>query len=486
MHAMTESLTSSHPAARTSPQRTLSRKRKTWLSGAAVGLLAAFLLMFVFGSPVKAASATDFAGSYFEILSATEKTAHFSILPAGQCIRLDIHCSVQVMIRNRTIPNLDKKSLTAAWTDQLDACHAPAAADENSRNAAFHTCWDDKFPIYDLVWPNFALVPSFEISPHCEPFNDECAEKLHFCYNAADCASVLFKSSGWTRVSELWSAVDGCFYSNDWDRMWECADDALWIWLDTHVPRSSAYRTMDFIRPDLRGFILLDYADGLSDVLDADSAARTNAKLLDRYIADWDRRAPRSMFRPMPEVDNDGPVFRPLGSHLTVAFTSYLESSAAQSIEVCNTVLGCLNAEIDSGMFRTYMRNFHIVIEDSHVLNCMDRLGWNVDSVPAVAFDNPILALCDERIRTAAKYCPAKNTGILRELVLLWDMGLFRNLVADQLAASVRLIVEEARDRTPECLCAAGFKEHNFVIADHASSNPWAETGALRTKNVCE
>ena len=132
------------------------------------------------------------------------------------------------------------------------------------------------------------------------------------------------------------------------------------------------------------------------------------------------------------------------------------------------------------------MRNFHIVIEDSHVLNCMDRLGWNVDSATAVKFDNPILALCDERIRTAAKYCPAKNTGILRELVLLWDMGLFRNLVADQLAVSIRSIVEEARDRTPECLCAAGFKEHNFVVADHLSSNPWAETGALRTKDVCD
>ena len=125
MYAMTESLTSGYTAARISPQRTLFRKRKTWLSGAAVGLLAAFLLVFVFGSPVKAASATDFADGYFEILSATEKTAHFSILPAGQCTRLDIHCSVQVTIRNGTIPNLDKKSPTAAWTDQLEACQCP-------------------------------------------------------------------------------------------------------------------------------------------------------------------------------------------------------------------------------------------------------------------------------------------------------------------------------------------------------------------------
>lgn len=483
---MTESLTISHPAARTLSHQPLPRKCQPRLRGAAVGLLTAFLLVFMFGSPVKAASATDFAGDYFEILSATEKTAHFSILSAGQCTRLDIHCSVQVTIRNHTIPNLDKKSLTAAWTDQLEACRAPDTADENSRNAAFHACWDDKFPIYDLVWPHFTLASPFEISPHCEPHDDECAEKLYFCYNAADCASVLFRSSGWTQVSELWSAVDGCFYSNDWERMWECADDALWYWLNTHVPRSSAYRTMDFVRPDRRGFILLDYANNVSDVLDADSVARTNAKLLDQYIAAWDRRVPRSIFRAMPEIDTTGPGFRPLGTHLTVDFTSYLESSAAQAIEVCNTVLGCLNARIDSGMFRAYMRNFHIVIEDSRVVNCMDRLGWNVNSATAVEFDNPTLALCDERIRMAAKHCPDKNTGILRELVLLWDMGLFRNLVPDQLAESVRLIVEKARDRTPECLCAAGFKEHNFVVADHASPNPWAETGASQTKNVCE
>ena len=65
-------------------------------------------------------------------------------------------------------------------------------------------------------------------------------------------------------------------------------------------------------------------------------------------------------------------------------------------------------------------------------------------------------------------------------------MGPLKGLVPDQLAYAVRQMVEEARDRTPECLCAAGYKEHNFVVADHASSNPWAETGALRTKDVCD
>ena len=483
MYAMTESLTSSYPTDRTWSQ---ARKRKAWLSGAAVGLLAAFLLVFVFGSPVKAASATDFAGGYFEILSATEKTAHFSVLAPGQCTRLDIHCSVQVTIRNGTIPNLDKKSVTEAWADQLNACRVPAGANENSRNGAFHACWDGKFRLYDIVWPNFTLTPWFEISPYCEPGDDECAEKLHFCYNAADCSSVLFKSSPWNQVSELWQAVDGCFYSDAWDTMWECADVALWFWFNTHVPRSSAYRTMDFVRKDQRGFILLDYADSISQVLDSDSMARTNSKLLDRYIDDWDRRAPSSLFRSMSDVDTDGPKFQPVGQYLTVNFTSYLEASSAEPIQVCNTVLGCLNAEINSDMFRSYMRNFHLVIEDSYVLNCMDQFGWNLNSATAVKFDNPLLALCDERMRTAAKYCPDKNTGILRELVVLWDIGPFRNLVPDQLAHSTRLIAEKARDRTPECLCAAGFQEHNFVVSDHASSDPWAETGALRTKDVCE
>ena len=469
--------------------RTASRIRLLgpWLRGPAVGLLTVVMLAFVLGSPVQAASATDFAGAYFEIMSANEKTAHFSILPAGQCTRLDLHCSVQVTNRNGTVPDPDKKGPTEAWKDQLEACKAPTAATENSRNAAFDNCWDGKFPIYDLVWPNFTLATPFEISPHCEPFDDECAEKLHFCYNAADCASVLFKSSRWTAVSELWSAVDGCFYSDEWDRMWECADLALWYWFDAHVPRSNAYRTMDFVRKEMRGFILTDYADGIGNVQDADSAARTNAKLLDRYIDDWDRRVPLSIFRPMPEVETDGPRFQPVGTQfLTVDFTSYLESWAASPFRICDTVIGCLNAEVDSGAFRTYMRNFHIVIEDSHVLNCMDRKGWNVDSATAVKFDNPTLAMCDERIRAAAKYCPDKNTGILIELLHLWDMGPLKGLVPDQLAYAVRQMVEEARDRTPECLCAAGYKEHNFVVADHASSNPWAETGALRTKDVCD
>ena len=146
---------------------------------------------------------------------------------------------------------------------------------KNSRNAAFHTCWDDKFPIYDLVWPNFTLAPAFEISPYCEPFDEECAEKLHFCYNAADCASVLFKSSGWTQVSELWVRGRRLLLQqrlgSPCGSVPTTPSGSGW---NTHVPRSSAYRTMDFVRPDLRGFILLDYADGISDVLDADSLAR--------------------------------------------------------------------------------------------------------------------------------------------------------------------------------------------------------------------
>ena len=465
----------------------IPRHLEPWWRGTAIGLLTAVLLAFVFGNPVQATDATDFAGSYFEIMSVNEKTAHFSILPAGQCTRLDLHCSVQVTNRNGTVPDPDKKGPLQAWKDQLEACTEPTADTENSRNAAFDNCWDGKFPIYDLVWPNFTLAPPFEISPHCEAYDDECAEKLHFCYNAADCASVLFKSSRWTGVSEMWSAVDGCFYSDDWDRMWECADDALWYWLDTHVPRSHAYRTMDAVRKDLRGFILVDYADNIDNVLDADSAARTNARLLDRYLAAWDRRTPESIFRPMPSVETDGPVFKPVGTdYLTVDFTSYLESSSANPFRICNTVIGCLNAEVDSGGFRSYMRNFHIVIQDSHVLHCMDRFGWDVTSAPAVRFDNPSLALCDERIRAAAKYCPAQDTGLLIELVHLWDIGPLKGLVPLQLAQSVLQSVEEARDRTPECLCAAGYKEHNFVVADHASSSPWAETGALRTKDVCD
>lgn len=79
-----------------------------------------------------------------------------------------------------------------------------------------------------------------------------------------------------------------------------------------------------------------------------------------------------------------------------------------------------------------------------------------------------------------------EDTGASDDLFTMWDKGLLRGLLPDAFAQGLRIQVERARDRTPECLCAAGFLETNFVVTSENTAGPWEYSGALRTQDVCD
>ena len=432
---------------------------------------------------VSLATETDFEGRYFDVVEASSNHAWFSI--ETSCDDEDENCAVKVVGTPAGTGNL-----TDRWADELatsptnggTACSSP---DGDDRYERFENCWEDVKTGFTVEWPVIRPDDDFEITPYCKSNDDVCAEELRVCFNAADCDDNSFGRKDWTQVGELWDEAGSCLYDDDEDDVWECLDEALDDWLDDNMGRNDDYDDLEDEEEDDRGFTLEDYEDDLDDVGDAQPRGRASETVLERYQRQWAARTPTSIYQSMNEVDTRGPSFRLTADEfLTANFTAYLESTSPY--QICNTTIGCVTVTTYSNTFRSYMQNLHVIIQDRSVLRCMDRAGWDVDDDHVIPFDNPDLILCDERIQVANEVCPAKDTGASDDLFAMWDTGLLKGILPDSFAQGLRLQVERARDRTPECLCAAGFEERNFVVTPENTEGPWERSGALRTEDVCD
>ena len=455
-------------------------------------LLGTILIAAGMTSVSLANTSTNWGGNYFDVVEASARTAHFAINTS--CDDIDENCTVSVS------GSLDETGNTFTYTDgadetnwknALEACAAASSGDR--RYESFENCWASNASpslgtSFTVTWPTINPEDDFEITPYCQSGDDVCAEELRVCFNANDCDNNDYERREWTQVGELWEeAGSSCLHDGDEDDedVWECIDDALDEWLDDHMGRNDDYDDLEDERDNRRGFTLEDYEDDLDDVGDEQPRGRASETVRERYQRQWASRIPTSIYQSMNEVDTHGPSFRLTADEfLTVNFTAYLESTSPY--QICNTTIGCVTVTTYSNTFRSYMQNLHVVIQDRSVLRCMDRAGWDVDDDHVIPFDNPDLILCDERMQVANEVCPAKDTGASDDLFAMWDTGLLKGILPDSFAQGLRLQVERARDRTPECLCAAGFEERNFVVTPENTEGPWERSGALRTEDVCD
>ena len=457
-------------------------------------LLGTILIVAGLTSVSLADRTTSFHGtSNFEILSATSTTAHFTI--DDDCDDTDENCTVVVRRSGSSFNDTSSDGFEDEWQNSLDGSDdggtcSTSGSGEDGRNRDFETCWVTtrtnaiSGTTFSVEWPTINPDDDFEITPYCKSGDEVCAEELRVCYNANDCDDNSFGRKPWTQVGELWEEAGSCLYDDDEDDVWECLDEAFDDWLDDNMRSNDDYDDLEDEEDEDRGFTLEDYEDDLDDVGDQPSTRRSET-VLERYKRIWASRTPKSIYTAMSDVDDNGPSFRlTKDEYLTVNFTEFLEST--RPYQVCNTTIGCVTVATYSNAFRSYMRNFHIVIQDSKVLRCMDRAGWDVEDDHAIPFDNADLILCDERMKVANDVCPAKDTGAGDDLFKMWDNGLLRGILPDSYATSLRLQVERGRDRTPECLCAAGFLEKNFVITSENTADPWERSGAMRTEDVCD
>ena len=322
-------------------------------------------------------------------MSANEKTAHFSILPAGQCTRLDLHCSVQVTNRNGTVPDPDKQGPTEAWkassrparlrrqpprtaaTQRLTTVGTASSPSTTSSGPTSRWRRRSRFrPTANRLTTN---APRSSTSATTRPTAPAC------CSRAA--AGPRSPNSG-PRSTAASTATSGI----------ACGSVPTWPFgtgsmRTCRVPMHTARWTLCGRTCAASSSPTTRTASATCRTLIRQRAPTPSCWIATSTTGTAGR--PCRSSGPCPRSRPTDRVFQPVGTQfLTVDFTSYLESWAASPFRICDTVIGCLNAAVDSGAFRTYMRNFHIVIEDSRVLNCMDRKGWNLDSASAVKFDN--------------------------------------------------------------------------------------------------
>ena len=443
---------------------------------------------------VSLAADTTWGSSYFNVVEANATTAYFAV--TADCADTDENCTVKVtgtldmqFDLDGTDPNAGDRIINSQlrrWAAALNAC-TPAASSGDDRYEDFEQCWVKDTALgtgFTVTWPSINPDDDFEITPYCKRGDDVCAAELRVCYNANDCDGNSYGRQSWTQVGELWDEAGSCLYDDDEDEVWECIDEALDDWLDDNMGHNDDYGDLEDEEEEDRGFTLEDYEDDLSSVGRDWATPRRAENASARSPRQETSRTPTTVYQPRTSVDTRQSGSRLTGNeYLTVNFTAYLEAKAPYL--VCNTIIGCVTVATLSNTFWPNTQNLHIVIQDAGVLSCMGGSGWDVGNNHAISFDNTHLIACDARIRTANQVCPAKDTGASGDLFAMWDTGLLKGLLPDSYAHGLRLQVERARGRTPDCLCTSGFANNNLVVTSGNTAGPRDLSGALQTTAVC-
>ena len=414
------------------------------------------------------------------------------------------NCTVEVKSTSEATDPLtlltDEDGWAAAFEQFcMEGTHVNRDDSVRQQNLDFEECWTTAK--YEVEWPIIDLGRrnKFEITPHCDGNDEECAVELQICYNPEDCnpadetAKDRDKGSWIGRVADLWDDAGSCLYDNDEDDVWDCINDEFQDWLDDELSSSDDYN--DFIdelqdREHRLGIATDDdddYDDDLDDVGPEDDSRRDDDEdqtSAATYQRRWRTARVTPIFEDEDEVDAAGYSFRPSrDDYLTIDFTSYLDLSG--SAQVCNTNIGCFNLVGNSSFFRQYLTSFYVQITGRTVVNCMDRRGYDVDDDHAINLNNQDLIFCDERVAEAVHLCPRENIGADFILYEMYSSGLLTGILSDSAANSMRTSLEAARVVTPQCLCAAGFTESQMVISERESPDPWFSTTARRPEDVC-
>ena len=445
---------------------------------------------------------TDPGGDRFEIIAESGRHAYFSILDEDECDDTDENCTVRVT-RPSGETGLDTEQ---DWADKFnERCGSSSpttgitvdgSESEGNQNYDFERCWTAS-PRYGVEWPIIRPGDTFDITPHCDGSDDECAIELAICYNPEDCQEASDSADDNNEASrvvgEFWEDAGSCLYDDDDDDVWDCINDEFQDWLDDELSNSDDYDDLiDELEESKWNDLGIatdenrDYEDDLDNVGPdgGSSRSRDTETPVETYQRLWRNARATGIFDDEDEMEEGGYSFRPSqDEYLTFDFTSYLDLTG--TVPVCNTNIGCFDLVGSSSFFQQYLTNFYVQITDRKIVNCMDDRGYDVDDEHNIAFNNPDLISCDERVAEAVNLCPSENIGAQYILYEMYSFGLLAGILSDSAAHTMRTNLEAARVRAPECLCAAGFAEKDMIISERSSTDPWFSTTARRPADVC-
>ena len=433
----------------------------------------------------------------WEIIEVDGNSAYFSLLDRNDCNDPDDYCAVEVEITS-AVPNAhDDMNTEEEWAAKFEElCGSGGSSSYEVRGSPgsygdeFEECWAEYD--FDVVWPHIQLDDKFDISGHCDGYDDTCAVELVICYNPHDCDQPRNNEGEYddadrpaNDIGEFWQDAGNCLYDNDEDDVWECIDDEFEDWLDD-LNRNDDYDDLleelhDATEDDDYGVAIADYDGDRNDVPGRHRARTVSAKSRARTTAASYTTRPVVYLPPLATgVQRYAP---PYGDYVVANFTQHLE--AAPHSVVCGTSLGCIRTVGASRFFASYMGNLSVVIDENAALRCLRNRGYRIGRGGALAFNDPALIACDRRIADANRVCPEAGTGAKAELLAMWNLGLFSHLIPQTLAYSMQSDLTRASLSAPGCLCSAGFRNADIVATSSASDNPWEPGAATSATNFC-
>ena len=427
---------------------------------------------------VSLATTTDFEGGYFDVVEASSNSAWFSI--TRSCEDIDENCAVRV----RGTPSKTDGTPTARWANELatnPADNAPTCSDTSGsdRYERFENCWKDtKTTSFIVEWPHIRPDDDFEITPYCKRGDSVCAERLHVCFNAADCDRNSYGRKDWSQKGELWDEADSCLYDNDEDDVWECIDDAFDDWLDDNMRSNDDYNDLEDEEDDTRGFTLEDYENDLDDVGDRPSTPRRQPTPVPPAPPVYQPTYQPSYPYPPAQPRYRGRLYL---DAVYVNYGGYLDT--ASGFGECNTAQGCIRV-IGSGTgMSSHLGRVFIQITNPQTRSCLSAHGIPYSGPMVMEFDDPVLQACDSRIATANGTCPTRGIGVKEELLHMYNLGLLRGLLSPAHAQVLRQEVDSARRQAADCLCQSGFSNRDFVSV--VAGNPWDYNADVRQPLLC-
>ncbi len=471
--------------------------------GRSLSILAVCLLALLGSATVvQAQTSTDI--SQFDVVSATASTSRWTTRGCTDDDDIDDGCYVRVRADNDLRDDIENENAGSAaenWASYFnDECDDLRNGDSYAeKNEDFNDCWEDAGAT--VTWPQVDPSEDFEATGFCKSGDTTCSIGLNICYNADECDGRRSNDDEFEeddgRMADFFDDTRRCLFDVRARELTECINEELRDVYDTLQRQNRVGYDALEERLEEQGVEIETYSTSLRRVEDTSFFGREYLETQPRtpYVppapspgvsADPYRpgltRTSKSWINQgvWPTISGYSPVQS--SDFILVHFTQYLE--AQPYTRICGTNVGCIDIVGGSSHFAD-MGNISIVNSDWNTISCLRGRGYRIGRGTILAFNDPNLQACDNRMAAANSYCPDGGEGAKAELLKMYNLGLVPSLLTLPMAQGLQNDLTRASTTAPGCLCNAGFASRDLVVSASDTENPWAAGASTYYSNIC-